>query len=323
MCVGGATLSTQRSRVGQVVRFSCNNAGILVPRGSVGGIAAGGCVIGSKEAAEEGGGEVGRLPTGGPSSGGPDDTTCVSLTPLGGVREALPIVFGYVPIGIAYGVLGVSAGVPGWAVVAMSVIVYAGSAQFIAVSLLGSGATAATIIVTTLLVNLRHILYSSALSPRLRRMGRGRLAWLAAELTDESFVVISQVVRRTGARGGGSSARLLPFGFVAGLQGTAQLAWVAGSAMGVAAAGVIGDPARLGLDYALVAMFLGLLALQLHGRREVAVALTGGGVALILRLLGMGTSAVIPATLLASAVGLLFVSKGRRRQAGPGNKETA
>jgi 4-azaleucine resistance transporter AzlC len=246
----------------------------------------------------------------------------VSQTPLGGAREALPIVFGYVPIGIAYGVLGVSAGVPGWAVVAMSVIVYAGSAQFIAVSLLGSGATAATIIATTFLVNLRHILYSSALSPRLRRMGRGRLAWLAAELTDESFVVISQVVRRTGARGTGPAGGLLPFGFVAGLQGTAQLAWVAGSAIGVVAAGLIGDPARLGLDYALVAMFLGLLALQLHGRREVAVAVTGGGVALILRLLGMGTSAVIPATLLASAVGLLFVTKARPRRAVPGNEET-
>jgi 4-azaleucine resistance transporter AzlC len=247
----------------------------------------------------------------------------VSLTPARGAREALPIVFGYLPIGIAYGVLGVSAGMPGWAVVAMSVIVYAGSAQFIAVSLLASGATAATLIATTFLVNLRHVLYSSALSPRLQRMGCGRLAWLAAELTDESFVVISQVVRRRGARETRPSGGILPFGFVAGLQGTAQLAWVAGSAMGVAAASLIGDPVRFGVDYALVAMFLGLLALQLHGRREVAVAVTGGGVALILRLLGMGTGAVIPATLLAGAVGLLFVTGARPRQTEPGTEETA
>lgn len=255
------------------------------------------------------------------------------LSAAKGAREALPIVFGYVPIGIAYGVLGVSAGVPGWAVVAMSVIVYAGSAQFIAVSLLAGGATAATLIATTFLVNLRHVLYASALSPRLQRMGHGRLAWLAAELTDESFVVISRFLRRRGTSGAnprGAAGRpinpdaggILPFGFVAGLQGTAQLSWVAGSALGVAAGSFIGDPARFGLDYALVAMFLGLLALQLHGRREVVVAVTGGGVALVLRLLGMGTGAVIPATLLASAVGLLFVTSPRPRQTVPDHEET-
>ena len=248
------------------------------------------------------------------------------LTWRRGAREALPIVFGYVPIGIAYGVLGTAAGLPGWAVVAMSVIVYAGSAQFIAVSLFDQGATAATIVATTFLVNLRHMLYSSALSPRLHRMGHGRLAWLAAELTDESFVVISRVLRTGGAAGGPNdpaAVGTLPFGFVAGLQGTAQLAWVAGSALGVAAGSFIGDPARFGLDYALVAMFLGLLALQIHGRREVAVAVTAGAVALVLRLLGMGTSAVIPATLLAGAVGLLFVTTGRPGKTAPDGEGAA
>ena len=256
------------------------------------------------------------------------------LTWRRGAREALPIVFGYVPIGIAYGVLGTAAGLPGWAVVAMSVIVYAGSAQFIAVSLFDQGATAATIVATTFLVNLRHMLYSSALSPRLHRMGHGRLAWLAAELTDESFVVISRVLQRRrtpgihppGAAGSPilpGAGGILPFGFVAGLQGTAQLAWVAGSALGVAAGSLIGDPARFGLDYALVAMFLGLLALQIHGRREVAVAVTAGAVALVLRLLGMGTSAVIPATLLAGAVGLLFVTTGRPGKTAPDGEGAA
>jgi len=248
------------------------------------------------------------------------------LSRLRGAREALPIVFGYVPIGIAYGVLGTAAGLPGWAVIAMSVMVYAGSAQFIAVSLLDQGATAAAIVATTFLVNLRHMLYSSALSPRLRRMSHGRLAWLAAELTDESFVVISRLLRTRGAMGRPTDPRtggILPFGFVAGLQGTAQLSWVAGSALGVAAGSFIGDPARFGLDYALVAMFLGLLALQIHGRREVAVAVAAGAVALVLRLVGMGTGAVIPATLLASAVGLLFVTVGHRSEVLADHEEVA
>src|SRR5665811_1846207 len=103
-----------------------------------------------------------------------------------GAREVLPIVLGYVPIGFAYGVLGIIAGLPIWAIVAMSVVVYAGSAQFMAVSLLSQGASAATLVVTTFLVNLRHLLYSSALSPRVERMSRGRLAWLAADAPCES-----------------------------------------------------------------------------------------------------------------------------------------
>ena len=223
-------------------------------------------------------------------------------------------MFGYVSIGVAYGVLGLAAGLPGWAVVAMSVVVYAGSAQFIAVSLLDQGATAAAIVATTFLVNLRHLLYASALSPRLARMGRGRLAWVAAELTDESFVVISRFLRgrRASTDSGAAAADLgasgLPFSFVAGVQGTAQLSWVTGSILGVAAGSFIGEPARFGLDYALVAMFLGLLALQIHGRREVAVALTAGLVSLVLHLAGVGTSGVIPATLIGSAVGLLYVT---------------
>lgn len=215
---------------------------------------------------------------------------------LDGAREVLPIVLGYVPIGFAYGVLGITAGLPIWAIVAMSVVVYAGSAQFMAVSLFSQGASAATLVVTTFLVNLRHLLYSSALSPRLERMSRGRLAWLAAELTDESFVIAARAANLRGGR--------LPFAFVAGLNGTAQLSWVAGSALGAFAGSKVGDPTRFGVDYALVAMFLGLLALQVHHRREVIVAAVGGSVSLVLHLLGVGTTGVIVATLFASAVGM-------------------
>lgn len=220
-------------------------------------------------------------------------------TPSGyrsGVRAALPVVLGYVPIGFAYGVLGVAAGLPMWAIVAMSVVVYAGSSQFIAVSLVSQGASAFTLVATTFLVNLRHFLYSSALSPRLERMSRGRLAWLAAELTDETFVI---------AAGTADAGRCrLPFGFVAGLNITAQISWVTGSAIGAQAGSAVGDASRLGLDYALVAMFLGLLALQVHRRREVVVALVGGSLSLVLHLFGVGTAGVIVAALLASLLGM-------------------
>jgi 4-azaleucine resistance transporter AzlC len=217
-----------------------------------------------------------------------------------GAREAVPIVLGYVPIGFAYGVLGRTAGIPLWAVVAMSVVVYAGSAQFIAVSLIDHGASAVALVATTFMVNLRHLLYSSAIAHRLEPMGRGRLAWVAAELTDESFVMASRAAPRY--PGG------LSFPVMAGLNGTAQLSWIAGSLLGGAAGSVVGDPLRFGLDYALVAMFLGLLALQIHGRRELVVAFVAAAVSLFFHRLGMSTAGVVVATLAASAVGLVVAS---------------
>ncbi|MHB0979981.1 MAG: AzlC family ABC transporter permease [Thermoleophilia bacterium] len=214
-----------------------------------------------------------------------------------GMREAVPVVLGYVPLGFAYGVLGMTAGVPLWAIVAMSAMVYAGSAQFIAVSLISQGASPVTLVATTFLVNLRHLLYASALSPRLERMSRARLAWLAAELTDESFVMAARAA---------APGKWLSFGFLAGLNGTAQLSWLVGSAAGGLAGSLVGDPLRFGVDYALVAMFLGLLALQLHGRTEVVVALVAAAVSLTLHLIGVGTVGVVVATLSASALGLLW-----------------
>lgn len=215
-----------------------------------------------------------------------------------GVREALPIVFGYVPIGMAYGVLGTAAGLPVWALVAMSVLVYAGSAQFLAVSLLGAGASGVVVVSTTLLANLRHVLYGSALSPLLAPISRGRLAWVAAQLTDESFVMAS--------RAAGGRREVLTFPFIAGLQATAQLSWIGGSLLGGLAGSYVGDPTRLGLDFALVAMFIGLLALQVHGRRELAIALVAGTVSVLLKWATLGTLGVVVGTLAASAVGLLF-----------------
>lgn len=92
-----------------------------------------------------------------------------------GLRAAWPICLGYVPIGLAFGVLAQKAGLSPLAVGVMSALVFAGSAQFIAVAMLGAGAGIASIIATTFAVNLRHLLMSSALSVYLRGI---RKRWL-------------------------------------------------------------------------------------------------------------------------------------------------
>jgi 4-azaleucine resistance transporter AzlC len=88
---------------------------------------------------------------------------------LAGVRDCLPVVLGYVAIGLAFGVVARTAGLSVLEVTLMSLILYAGSAQFITVGLIAAGAPALATVLTVALVNIRHLLYSAALAPHLRR----------------------------------------------------------------------------------------------------------------------------------------------------------
>lgn len=106
-----------------------------------------------------------------------------------GVRDELPILIGVVPFGMIYGVLALAAGLPAVAAQAMSAVVFAGSAQFLAVKLIGTGAPALVVILTAFVVNLRHALYSASVAPHLKRLSplwKGLLAYL---LTDEAYAV--------------------------------------------------------------------------------------------------------------------------------------
>ncbi len=88
-----------------------------------------------------------------------------------GARAAWPICLGYFPIGLAFGVAAQKAGLTCAEIGFMSLLVFAGSSQFIAISLLASGAGFPAIVTTTFFVNLRHVLMSSALAVYLRRVG--------------------------------------------------------------------------------------------------------------------------------------------------------
>ncbi|HJW84375.1 MAG TPA: AzlC family ABC transporter permease, partial [Anaerolineae bacterium] len=108
---------------------------------------------------------------------------------LAGVRAELPILLGVAPFGLIYGVLALKAGLPPDAALAMSSIVFAGSAQFVGSQLFGAGATGIVIVLTTFVVNLRHMLYSASVAPHVRHL---RPAWkwlLAYLLTDEAYAV--------------------------------------------------------------------------------------------------------------------------------------
>ena len=176
----------------------------------------------------------------------------------------------------------------------MSCLVYAGSSQLIAVGLFAAGASPYSIILTTFVVNLRHLLMSAALSPYLQRWKTSQLAAFAFELTDETFALHSTRFASAPARQRDT--------FIINI--LSQSAWVIGTIVGVAAGDVIQDVRPFGLDYALAAMFIALLVFQLKDRKLLLIALLGGALSTILLLLGVSQWNVIIATVAAATLGL-------------------
>jgi len=211
-----------------------------------------------------------------------------------GIQRALPIVLGYVPIGFAYGVLAGKGSLSETNILLMSLIVFAGSAQFIAVGLFASGTGPAAIILTTFVVNLRHMLMAAALAPYLDGWKRRYLAFFSYQLTDETFALhSSKAVDLKECREEALSLNI-----------TAQFSWVMGTGFGIVASGVIGDVKPLGLDYALAAMFIGLLVGQCQNKLRILTAILSGGIATGLYLLGLHQFHIILATVLGATLGL-------------------
>lgn len=211
-----------------------------------------------------------------------------------GMLRVLPVLMGYVPVGFAYGVLANKAGLPVFHTLLMSLIVYAGSAQLIAVTLFSSGVAPLSIIATTFIVNLRHLLLSAALAPHLVGWSKRELAGFAFELTDETFALHSTRF----AEGPATKTEI----FASNI--TAQITWVISTLLGMTAGGLIGDVKPFGLDYALPAMFIALLVMQVKNRVQALAALAAGIFSVLLLQAGMTQWNVILATLLAATLGL-------------------
>jgi branched chain amino acid efflux pump len=205
--------------------------------------------------------------------------------------------------GISFGVLARSAGFEPLAVLVFSLTTFAGSAQFAAVSVFGAGGTLAAAVGAAVLLNARYLPMGLAAAPSFEGPAWRRL--LESQLVvDEAWAL--SIVEEDGER---RFDRRLLVG--AGL--LLYAAWLAGTAVGVAAGGALGDPEALGLDAAFPALFLALLVGQLGSRQATAAALAGGAIALVLVPLAPAGVPVIAATA-ACLIGLR-----RRRDRGEGS----
>jgi 4-azaleucine resistance transporter AzlC len=212
-----------------------------------------------------------------------------------GVIGAWPICLGYIAIGLAFGVIAQKAGLHPTEIGLMSLLVYAGSSQFIAVSMLSAEAGIASIIVTTFVVNLRHMLMSSSLSIFMRNLGTGRLSLFAYGVTDESFALNTAKFR--GKNWDWRRAFILNH--------TTNLTWVASTVAGGFGGQFIPSGA-LGIDFALSAMFICLLVFQLRGRLYVIVAIIAGILAVALSILLPGNAYIVTSSVIAATLGVVF-----------------
>lgn len=221
-----------------------------------------------------------------------------------GLRRALPIVLGYVPVGFAFGVLAVKNNIPPALAVAMSVLMFSGSGQFVLASLWGAGAGILSVIAAVFIVNLRYLLMSAAESPWLAALPRFQRFLLGLGLTDETFAVHVTALQRGWP---------LSLATLYSCNSTTYLAWVTGSAVGAFCGELVNDVKPLGLDYALTAMFLALLVPQCVSRLHVLVALFTAALSISLKACGMSQWNVAVATVLGASLGtlLLFRQQGK------------
>jgi len=216
-----------------------------------------------------------------------------------GLTASLPIALGYFPIAFSFGVAATRAGFTEGEAFTLSLIIYAGASQFLALALLTSGAPVFVSAFTLIAMNLRHVLYGPALMRAAGKDASTRRAWVwAFGLTDEVF---GQAL--------GALARGQRFSepYMLGLGIGAYLSWLAGTAAGAFAGGGALDawPAlNAGLGFMLPALFLALL-LSILSRRQLPVIAVAGLVTVGGTLLISATSGILMGMLVGAVTGLV------------------
>jgi 4-azaleucine resistance transporter AzlC len=204
-----------------------------------------------------------------------------------GAIAMVPLWAGVAPFGLAFGILARAAGYSILQTQAFSIFVFAGASEVAAVTLTMAGATGIAIVLTALLLNLRHVLYGLSLSGLLRMQSLAARFLVPFVMTDESYgLTVKEYLD-----GQGGPAFLAGAGL--SLYAAFNLATLAGAILGTA----LPDLQSLGLDLIFPLTFLALLVPLLRTWTQVAVAAVSGGLAL-------GLSHLIPAgtTILISAV---------------------
>ena len=215
---------------------------------------------------------------------------------LSGVKAELPLMIGVIPFGMIYGILAIAAGLPPSAAQAMSVIIFAGSSQFVSAQLFGLSVPAIINLFTIGVINLRHALYSASIAPYLQKLPNRWKLVLAYLLTDEAYAVTIIQYQQDGDN---RNKHWFFLGSGLTLWTTWQLSTAAGIFLGATV------PASWSLDFTLALIFIALVVPALKDRASLGAALTAGISAALLFNLPLKTGLLI-ASLIGIVVGLVI-----------------
>lgn len=222
---------------------------------------------------------------------------------LAGVRAFAPLAMSIVPFGLVCGAAAAGSGISFAQALAMSWVIFAGSAQIASTQLHSAGAPLPVIVATAAIINLRFLIYGASLARHFAGLDRRWQAAIAYLLTDQAYALT--IVRA--ATTGGSGAL---HWFYIGLGGATWIAWQLASLAGILLGNLV--PPDWSLDFVVPLTFIAMLV-PLLGDRAMLVAALAGGLAAVLLVLPLKLE-LIAAALIGVAAGLLSEHIGRRRR---------
>jgi 4-azaleucine resistance transporter AzlC len=210
--------------------------------------------------------------------------------------EGWPVLVTVLLVGIPFGIVARQSGLAPAEITAMSLFVFAGASQFAMIQLFREGAAWPVIVATVLLINLRHMLMAAALRPYFAHVSDARRLAAAYVLTDEAFAMAIGWFRR------GRTDLAYYATFAVAL----YILWNVATIIGMLIGPTIGEPRRLGVDFAITATFIAIVVLGVRRRSDAMVALLAAVLASGLAFLGASVVAVVTAGALAPLLALVI-----------------
>ncbi|PID21857.1 branched-chain amino acid ABC transporter permease [Sporosarcina sp. P3] len=228
----------------------------------------------------------------------------VNTTFFHGLKAGSSIAIGYFPVALTFGLLAKTTGLSIMEATAMSLFVYAGAAQYMALSLLATGVAPWLIVTNTFIVNIRHFLMTAALSEKVEPASKWKKAMYAFGITDETFSVLAT-----------QQNRQVTTAFTFGVALIAYSSWVIFTAVGHVIGANLPQFLQQAMSVALYAMFIGLLVPSMKGNRKVvllaAIAAAIHCVLYYTHLLSTGWSILVATLASAIFVEILYVKSNK------------
>lgn len=217
---------------------------------------------------------------------------------IAGAKAATPIVIGFIPVATAFGMVGMNAGLNLYQCVFMSLMVFGGASQLMAVSMIASGAGILQILIATFAINFRHFVMGMSVMPKLNHIPTKWNLVLFFGLTDETFAILS-------LKNGNEEINKY---YIAGLNFTAFAAWVLGTFLGGIFIQFIPEFVRNSMIIAIYGLFIGLLVPAVkRDNKGLVIAILGMSFNyMFVNIFKLGGWSLVLSTILAGSVGIIL-----------------